>query len=162
MAGARIVIDATENDVLDALNELLRRTSDPTPAFEDIGKYLLISRDDRWGQQEAPDGSKWAPLSGVTLSLKTQNRDKILVETGHLRVNSLSYFAEPTALLFGTSAIYGAVHQFGAKQGDFGCTKRGTPIPWSDIPARPFLGISNEGETEILDIIQDYLAELFG
>jgi hypothetical protein len=28
--------------------------------------------------------------------------------------------------------------QFGAKQGQFGRGKRNHPIPWGDIPARPF------------------------
>ena len=30
---------------------------------------------------------------------------------------------------------------FGAKQGAFGRSKRGGPIPWGDIPARPFMVI---------------------
>jgi len=146
--------------VLDALNELLRRTGDLEPAFEKIGEYLLKSHDDRWRREEAPDGSKWAALSPATKALKAKNADKILVLEGDLR-GSLVYQTSHHSLFFGTNKVYGAVHQFGAEQGEFGRTQRGGPIPWGDIPARPFLGLSDEDEMEIAEIVRGYLANSF-
>jgi len=32
------------------------------------------------------------------------------------------------------------------------------PIPWGDIPARPFLGLSDEDRSGILDIVSEALA----
>lgn len=45
----------------------------------------------------------------------------------------------------GTNVKYSALHQFGARQGQFGKTKRNTPIPWGDVPARPYFPIDSEG-----------------
>ena len=58
----------------------------------------------------------------------------------------------------GSSLEYAAVQQFGARRGEFGRTRRGAPIPWGDIPARPFLGVSRVDRVEILDILAGYLA----
>ncbi|WP_409934431.1 phage virion morphogenesis protein [Tepidimonas sp.] len=43
--------------------------------------------------------------------------------------------------------------------GTFGATKRGGKIPWGDVPARPFMGISDDDRSAILDIIRKHLAE---
>jgi phage gpG-like protein len=64
-------------------------------------------------------------------------------------------------LLVGSTMIYSAVQQFGQKQGESGSTKRGSPIPWGDIPARPFLGISDQDRIDIIDTISDYLGNNF-
>ena len=74
-----------------------------------------------------------------------------------------SYFIGNNELTFGSPLEYAATQQFGAEQGEFG---RGSfkkrngsfPIPWGDIPARPFVGISDQDQVEILDIIRGYLA----
>jgi phage gpG-like protein len=57
----------------------------------------------------------------------------------------------------GSSLEYAAVQQLGARRGQFGRTRRGAPIPWGDIPARPYLGISQADSSAILDIISQYL-----
>ena len=48
--------------------------------------------------------------------------------------------------------------QFGAR---IGTDKRGRsyfmPIPWGDIPARPFLGLSAEDRTGVLEILEEYV-----
>ena len=52
-------------------------------------------------------------------------------------------------LLVGTDRIYGATHQFGAKQGQFGKTKRGGPIPC--------LGVSDSDGDEMIELCRDHL-----
>jgi len=49
------------------------------------------------------------------------------------------------------------VQHFGASQGAFGKTKRGAPIPWGNIPGRPYLGFSDEDRSVILQTIEKYL-----
>jgi len=56
--------------------------------------------------------------------------------------------------------VYAAVHQFGAAQGAFGNTSRGSPIPWGDIPARPYLGLSDDDRQEIETFVADRLGDL--
>jgi phage gpG-like protein len=52
---------------------------------------------------------------------------------------------------------YAAVQQFGAVAGALGRNKRGSPIPWGNIPARPFLGVSAQDKVEVLEILQEAL-----
>ena len=63
---------------------------------------------------------------------------------------------------WGSNAIQSAVMQFGAGKGAFGTTSRGGPIPWGDIPARPFLGLSDEDRTAIVQTIEDWLERAAG
>ncbi|MDP2830187.1 MAG: phage virion morphogenesis protein [Sulfuricellaceae bacterium] len=54
-------------------------------------------------------------------------------------------------LLIGSPQKYAAVQQFGAKAREFG------KAPWGDIPARPFLGISDADRRSILETVERYL-----
>ena len=60
----------------------------------------------------------------------------------------------------GSNLVYAPTHQFGAEKGDFGSTSKKRPIPFGDIPARPFLGISEATTEEILDAIRDHLIDV--
>lgn len=62
----------------------------------------------------------------------------------------------------GSTMAYAAVQQFGAKQGAFGKNKKGRPIPWGDIPARPFLGLSAKDKQDVLAILNEHLAKAMG
>ena len=57
----------------------------------------------------------------------------------------------------GSTRIYAGAHQFGARRGACGTNKKGAPIPWGDIPARPFLGVSDADKKTILEIINKRL-----
>lgn len=140
MAGTKIEIDSNTDLVIAEVQQILNRTQDLRPAWRDIGEYLLKSTDDRFDAQKSPDGTPWAPLSEWYRETKPQNQDKILVLDGYLRGLN-RYQVENNTFEFGTNRLYGAVHQFGAKQGEFGRSPRGNPIPWGDIPARPWLGL---------------------
>lgn len=56
--------------------------------------------------------------------------------------------------------------QFGARKGEFGAysgtNRKGHPYsgvaPWGDIPARPYLGLSQEDQVTIHALLADYLA----
>jgi len=61
----------------------------------------------------------------------------------------------------GTNRVYAPTHQFGAQKGEFGTSSRGGPIPWGDIPARPYLGISPADESDILALARKHLADAF-
>ncbi|WP_448093557.1 phage virion morphogenesis protein [Pseudomonas lini] len=155
MAGAMLDVVLDDSSVGKALEELVGRLGNLTTPFNDIAEYLHQSTDDRFRQKVAPDGSPWAPLSAVTLARKKGTG--ILREKGTLQ-DTLRKQVTSTELAFGTDRPYGAVHQFGQKKGASGSSK-GRPIPWGDIPARPYLGLSSEDETEVILIIHDYLSE---
>ena len=56
-------------------------------------------------------------------------------------------------LELGSPLKYASTFQFGAKKGQYG--KR---TPWGDIPAREFLGLSDDDQEATLDIIRAHFA----
>jgi phage gpG-like protein len=60
---------------------------------------------------------------------------------------------------------YAAAEPIGTEAGQFGprmgVNKKGRrffmPIPWGNIPARPFLGVGKEDETTLIEIVEEYL-----
>lgn len=144
-----------------AFRKLQATLHDLTPVFQDIGEAMLNVTRERFNTQTAPDGTPWKPLSPAYALVKKQNVAQILTLYGRLR-GTLTYQAGPNEVRIGTPLIYGATHQFGAKKGAFGRTRRGSPIPWGDIPARPFLGLSQSDEQELLDILNDHLSRALG
>lgn len=160
MAGASLDINliiSNAEEVKAAFENLQERLADLTPVFQDIGESMLNRTRERFNSQTAPDGTPWAPLSPGYKVSKKKNADKILTLHGRLR-GTLNYRAGKNEVRIGTPLIYGATHQFGAPKGSFGTTRRGGPIPWGDIPARPFLGLSPSDEQELLDILNDHLS----
>ena len=155
MTGVRIRVELDDDEVRAALNRLIAAGSDMTPLMRDIGEHLLSTTRERFRSQSAPDGTPWAPLSESTKSKKTRNVGKILTERGILSGN-LAYRAARDEVLVGSPTIYAGTHQFGAARGAF---RAEPPIPWGTIPARPFLGISADDDSEIRALINDYLAE---
>ena len=138
------------------LDSLVRDGRDATPLMRDIGEHLLNTTRDRFDSQTDPDGNPWAPLSDDTKRRKKRNADKILTRDGDLRGN-LAYRTGRDAVEIGSPSIYAGTHQHGALKGAFGTTSRGGPIPWGDIPARPFLGLSEADRAEIEELARDYL-----
>ena len=155
MAGVNLTINQTElNKVESAFKQLIDRGDDLHPAMSAIGEYLLGSNQDRMEQGVTPDGEAFAPLSDVTIARKKKNQTTPLIHNGYLF--NRGYKASRDNIELGTPMIYGAVMFYGAKQGEFGRVNN-HPIPWGDIPARPYLGISNEDEDEITAVIGDFL-----
>lgn len=84
--------------------------------------------------------------------MKKKNADKILILNEILK-GDFNYDAGKQEVSVGTGKEYAAIHQFG------GITAPGSMIPGKEIPSRPFLGLSDDDETEILNIIRDYVAD---
>jgi phage gpG-like protein len=91
---------------------------------------------------------------------RKKNQDLILVLNGYLQ-SKMFYQASSDELVFGSVKKYAAVQQFGARKGAFGTTRRGAPIPWGDIPARPFLGTNDDDNQHIAGVFMDYIKESF-
>lgn len=154
----RIQID--DQTVLDALRKLQAAGSDLRPAFQDIGEYLIVATRRRFAEGKAPDGTPWAPNSPATLKRKRDPRP-LIGETRRLG-REFSYRAGNAMIEFGSSLEYSAVQQIGARKGQFGRTSRGAPIPWGDIPERPYIGLSEADRLALLGILQGYLARALG
>ena len=64
----------------------------------------------------------------------------------------------------GSPMVYAGTFNFGAKSGEFGfgmyATRQGSfPIPWGNIPARRFLGLSAADKVNVADLIRSYMLE---
>jgi len=157
-----IEITHNSDEVLRALNRLVRRVDDPAPAMERIAGVLEEATARAFATESDPEtGVAWDPLSEVTLALRPYRQGgALLQDAGTLRGSISTDYGQDFAQI-GTNVPYAPTHQFGAQQGEFGTTSRGGPIPWGDIPARPFLGIGPEDERDILQIAAEHLAGAF-
>lgn len=157
MAG--VTIKLNDEEIRRKLGELQGRAADITPALRDMGEALLNSTRERFNEMRGPEGHPWKPLSEAYRERKAKNADKILTLHGYLR-GTLNYRIEDagTTLAVGSPLVYAGTMQFGAKKGQFGSMSGGRSIPWGNIPARPFLGISSDDKSEMLDILKKHLS----
>lgn len=160
MSGAHVTIEVDDLELRRGIAKLLARIADPRPALEEIGEVLVPSTKQRFAVEKDPQGNPWAPNSPVTRARKTT--PKVLTEEGYLGDTIAWQLEGAKGVAVGTNLVYGATHQFGMPRGYAGRTKRGAPIPWGDIPARPFLGVSDEDGERILEILRDYLGQAAG
>lgn len=149
----RVAVEFAAAAVRHALNGLIELGRDLTPAMREIAGALESGVQEAFDLQRSPeDGAAWADLSEVT-KRRREKRKKwpgpILRVTGDL-AGSLSSAHDVRTAVAGVNVPYAPTHQFGAAKGEFGATKRGAPIPWGDIPARPFLGVSDDTRSDIV------------
>ena len=182
MAGATLEFD--NGKALTAIQAAADAMGNPEPMLRDMGEYLLIAHDARFAGQSAPDGTPWPALSPRYQRRKRKNADKILMLDGYLK-NLLRYQVDGGELLFGSDRPYAAIQHFGGeiqiaarsqqayfqrgRDGEVGnrfvAKRRSNFAQWVTmgpytirIPARPFLGTSEQDDDELLAIAQRHLA----
>ena len=136
MAGVTIEYD--DREIKAALNRLARTGRELTPAMRSIAGLLESAAQRSFEREESPAGRAWVGLSEVTTIPRRTAQGycpgSILRVTERL-VGSLTSRYDSTSATVGTNLVSAPTHQFGAKQGEFGRTRRGGPIPWGNIPA---------------------------
>jgi phage virion morphogenesis protein len=160
MAGITLTID--DAAVRQHLGQLIRALTDPRPALREIGEDLVRTTQERFqpGQKRAPDNTRWARNSDVTIARKGRNNP--LYQEGDLQRLIRYQLLGANVLEVGTNRKYAAVQQFGQPKGASGRTRRGAPIPWGDIPARPFIGLSDQDAGDAVRVLRSYLARQVG
>lgn len=146
-------IKVDNKTVNDALSRLASATANPRSALLAIGEDLVLSTKKRFETSTAPDGTRWAPNKPSTLKRKKGN--KPLVGKTHLLSQQINYAVDGNCLHIGSPMEYAAMQQFGGQKSKF-------PNLWGDIPARPFLGISDADEQMIVSNVADYLRRIIG
>jgi len=156
-----IAIDIDTRAIDQALSRLSQQVSNMQPIMTEIGEEIASRVDLTFTDATDPYGNPWEALSAITQARRTNGSNKPLNDTGRLKA-SITSNASSHDVEIGTNVKYAKTHQNGASQGQYGKNKRNTPIPWGDIPARPFLptqarGLPSDWETDILKIIQKHL-----
>jgi len=108
----------------------------------------------------SPWGEQWEALK--------HRQGQPLIDTGRLRASIGITRIAHSSVSVGTRTRYSPTHQFGARQGAYGRTRRNSPIPWGDVPARPFLPIRNgqadlppEWKNQVADTIGEFISRAF-
>jgi len=145
----------------EAIREAVRLLEDMTPVFTDIGEYMVEATRQRFVRGVGPDGKPWAPKRPATLEryrrLGYGSLGRPLIGPARALSRQIQRIASRDGVVIGSSLIYSGVMQDGAAKGAFGTDSRGRPIPWGNIPARVWLGISRDDEAAILDIVDEHL-----
>jgi len=141
-------IEANDAEILAALQRLQGAVGDLRPALAEIGEDLIDSTMQRFSTSTAPDGSNWA-LNSVLSTLLYKEGDKPLVDGGTLS-QQIDKNVTREMLEVGSTMQYAAMQQFGGTKEEF-------PHLWGDIPARPFLGVSDEDKDNILLVLNRHI-----
>lgn len=161
-----IRLDFNYDAIFRRLESLGDRLDDLTPAYQEIGEYVVDVTKQRFLEGRAPDGSAWAPKKPSTiaryLARGDGNRpDPLIGPSGRLG-REVAALPSRDSVEIGSALEYSAVMQNGAAKGAFGNDAQGRPLPWGDIPARVWLGLSDEDERNIIDIVEEHLNGEFG
>lgn len=160
MSGVTYRIEYDDSPVQAVLNRLIATGQSPRDVMRDIAVYGENSTQLRFDNQISPDGKRWKPSHRGVNTLKGEGHhlfDSIVSDSGE---DHSEWGAD-------TSVIYAAIHQFGGvirpknkpyltfklPDGSFRRVKQVT------IPARPFIGINQQDEENIIDIVNRHLAE---
>lgn len=185
-------IDVLNDTARQALANAARRLVGDTRRLllMDWGEYLLRATRERAKLEQDPDGRKWRALEPSYKRWKQKKRPgvPILKFDFHMLGDQLSWQPDgDDALLVGTNAKYGAIHQFGgvinraarsthvhlrttkrggrfvkATEGNAKYRRRVTlPAYKITMPARPFLGVSSADEKKLLDIAEQHVSGAF-
>ncbi|WP_072381571.1 phage virion morphogenesis protein [Novosphingobium sp. NDB2Meth1] len=154
------------------LGRVVRAFEGLEPLMAGIGVYLEGSAQQRFQDQKGPDGRRWKPSQRAL-----RDGGKTLIQS-HLLEQSITSAATGRRVEVGTNRVYAGVHQFGfsgtVTVGAHTRTRRSSTLPGGltyavqsferqmNMPARPFLGVSSEDETEIGLLIDEFLMDAFG
>lgn len=159
-------ITVTIDGEIEGLTERLRRLSefDRRGVLNAIGESLRTSTEERFQSERDPEGEKW-----VQSVRARDNGGKTLTVTTKLKT-SIKVTVNNSGLAVGTNDIRAATHQLGdtriirAKNkkslafyvgGELRMVKQVTV----HIPARPFLGISDDDKRDIMDMLEEVAGE---
>lgn len=142
-----------------SLRGLLAGIENPAPLLEKFGEYGLRTTRARFKTQTAPDGTAWETLQPWYQKEKRRNKSRILTLDGYLRGGMKWQLVGSRTVEVGSNSPYAAVHQFGSdRPQNVQRLGRKDYIPRATtIPARPYLGLSEADEKELVEITLDWL-----
>ncbi|MBB4302350.1 phage gpG-like protein [Rhodobium orientis] len=112
-------------------------------------------------EKTSPDGAAWK---------ENYARTPILEQSGAL-ADSIDYAVDGSSVMIGSGLVYAAIHQFGGvikpRYGDalkfwfqVGANVDFVIAKQVTMPARPYLGVSEDNKAEILEAVTDWIGGL--
>jgi len=176
----KVVVEIADRQVLAVLQRLADVGHNLGGALRAIGENLVESTKRRFETSTGPDGEPWAPNTQTTYEMylgafkssttkkgrlskagasRAAGKKPLIGETQSL-MSEIVYLVSGDELIVGSPMEYATTHQFGAAEGEFGSDRHGRPIPWGDIPARPFLGLDDEDRRMVLDVLSQAIEQV--
>lgn len=122
-------------EALGTLRLLATKGEDLTPMLDELGQDEVARVVQRFEQSRSPDGTAWQALKRP----RPRGGDRPLQDTGVL-MGSITAQAHGNILQIGTATDYAHYHQFGTQH----------------IPARPFLGVTDDLLASIKELTHAY------
>ena len=148
MSDKPIEIKIDNNDVERKLLELAQKGENLRPLMKNIAGIFASATEENFKNEGRPD--KWTELSEATKKQRTKQKKwpgQILQVSGQL-ASSISTQYDDESAIIGSNLDYAAIHQLG---GQAGKNKK------VEIPARPYLKLTDDDFNEILDATEQYL-----
>jgi phage virion morphogenesis protein len=148
MSDKPIEIKIDNKDVDRKLLELAQKSENLRPLMKNIAGIFASATEDNFKNEGRPD--KWTELSEATKKQRTKKKKwpgQILQVSGQL-ASSISTQYDDESAIIGSNLDYAAIHQLG---GQAGKNKK------IEIPARPYLKLTDEDLNEILDATESFL-----
>lgn len=142
-----IEIKIDNKQIESKLLDLAKRSENLRPLMKNIAGIFAYSTEKNFKEEGRP---KWENLKDSTIKQRTKKKQwpgMILQVTGQLASSVNTYYDNESAII-GSNLAYAAIHQVG---GDAGRNKS------VEIPARPYLKLTDDDFDEILDVTKSYL-----
>lgn len=148
MSDKPIEIEFDNKDVHEKLLNLAKRTENLRPLMKNIAGIFAYSTEENFKEEGRPD--KWVDLVESTKKQRTKQRKwpgQILQVEGKLAASISTYYDNDSAVI-GSNLEYAAIHQLGGQAG------KNKSV---EIPARPYLFLTEDDYNEIKHNIEKYL-----
>ena len=148
MSDKPIEIKIDNKDIERKLLELAQKGENLRPLMKNIAGIFASATEENFKNEGRPD--KWTELSEVTKKQRTKQKKwpgQILQVSGQL-ASSISTQYDDESAVIGSNLDYAAIHQLG---GQAGKNKK------VEIPARPYLKLTDDDFNEILDATKNFL-----
>lgn len=148
MAKDPIEIKIDNKAVNEKLLELAKRGENLRPLMKNIAGIFASSTEENFKEEGRPN--KWTELSEITKENRIKKKKwpgQILQVEGQLAASVNTQYDDNSAVI-GSNKDYAAIHQLGGKAG------RNKKV---EIPARPYLKLTDDDYDEILNSIENHL-----
>lgn len=145
-----IEIKLDNKEVESRLLDLAKRSENLRPLMKNIAGIFAYSTEENFKEEGRPD--KWTELSESTIKQRTKNKQwpgMILQISGQLASSVNTYYDDDSAVM-GSNLEYAAIHQLGGQAG------KNKSV---EIPARPYLQLTNDDFEEILEVTENFLVK---